>query len=947
METDLKVKLSRLKGSLEGEIEFDPLSRSMYSTGACLYRVRPQAIVFPKSQRDVVLTIDFARQHLIPVTARGGGTSRTGNELGEGIVLDFSRHMNKVLSVEPQERYAVVEPGVILSDLNEILRPFGLFFPPDPSTKDHCTIGGMIANNSSGPMSVKYGTTRRYVESVELVLSNGEVITTGPMNLSNLPHDPSSRIWSIHHRIKEIVDRYREPLAAERPHATKDSSGYHLWGVVNEDGAVDLTPLIVGSEGTLGIVTRARLRLMPLMPARLSALVYFGDLGTVGDATQRILRYSPSMVEIMERSILDLARSKYPSLRDYLPEGTEALLVVELEGEEEAALGKLFLEMRQELTIGGLARDLRVALDPKEAVLFSKIRTISGPILNTVKGSKKPRAFIEDPAVHPSRLPEYIQGLRDIFARYGVDAAIYGHAGDGNLHSMVALDLTDSEDLARMVKISSETYELVLSLRGTISGEHGDGRLRSQFLALQYPRLKEAFVEVKEAFDPEGILNPGIIVPTRGDLLTKNLRFRRFKPSGTELSMAQAPLWEEIQQCSGCGKCRSYCPVARVLPHESATARGKIALVRDILEGELPESTFSWRHLKRILDLCMNCKRCLKECPSGVDGPGIVMQGRAQCIQKGAEELGDRILSDPELTCSLGALIAPLSNMALKTPLARRLAETLIGLDRQRPLPSFSRKQAKPLKGRSGTSRENNTVAVFLTCQDRFTDARQEANSAAYVLQRNGFEVIFPKVRCCAISRISSGAAQKAKEDMTFNVKALAPLAQDDMPILFTEPSCLLAVKKEYPKILGTESSAMVGQKCLDIHDFLLDLHQKGRLNKGFGAITMVVAYHRPCHSRALGEVENAMSLLRLIPGLEVIPLPDLCCGMGGTFGLKKKNATLSRRMGGILAREIANSRAEVVVTTCSACKMQISEMTGLKVRHPISILHEAYRASR
>lgn len=939
---DLRGELDKLGKKLRGELKYDPLLRSIYATAACLYKVEPFAIVWPDGIQDVTEVVQFARERQIPIIPRGGGTSRTGNELGKGLVLDFSKYMNKIVEFDEEKREIVVEPGMVLVELNEFVKPYGLFFPPDPSTKDHCTIGGMIANNSSGPMSVKYGTTRAYVKSLELVLANGETITTGPVSQAQLRGLEGSREKRIYSEIWEILESYKDAMERERPISTKDSSGYHLWGVKRADGSLDLTPLIVGSEGTLGVVTKATLKLMPILPQRVIGLVYFHEISTVGEATQRILEYEPSMVEIMERRILELAREKFPSVKPHIPEGTEAILVVEMEGEEAQELEFRFRRMRQRLVEEGLAGKVRIAKTPEEGALFSKIRSISGPILNTVEGPRKPRAFVEDAAVHPTRLPEYIKGLREIFEKYGVEAAIYGHAGDGNLHTMVMMDLREPEAVKIMEAISSDVCDLVLKLKGTISGEHGDGRLRSQFLPKQYQELYGAFVRVKKAFDPEGILNPGIIVGEGGNLLVQDLRFPRsqFKKDPSYAN------WEsverELEKCSGCGKCRSYCPVARTSRYEFASARAKIALMRGVLDQNGPVSSALWKRFKQFMDLCINCKRCLRECPSGVDTPWVALKGRVLALNEVSQPMSERIICDTQLLCHVGSLSAPLSNFVLETNIGRGVMERVVGLDRERRLPPLSRKTARKLIATDiRLGEEKRKVALFLSCYSNFTGSTSEALAGVKLLQRFGFQVLLPKVKCCSIAMINSGAIERARKQMLFNVEILEPIARRRIPILFTEPSCLLALKVEYPRILGEERAKVVAHFCEDIHEFLSREKSGEAFDLRGDKANLKVGYHCPCHLKAVGDGNAPAKLLEATGKVHLVPLGDICCGMAGTFGLKKKSSNFSKKMGQSLMEEIRRSGVPLVASSCPACRMQIEDLTGVKTVHPLVLLSE------
>ena len=496
--------------NLEGDILFSELHRSLYSSGASLFRIKPQAIVQPKTKNDLIKTVRFASDHKIPLTPRGGGTSRAGNELGSGILIDFSKYLNQVITFDAALKQVTVQPGIILADLNKFLKPHNLYFPIDPSTKDSATLGGMIANNSSGPHAVKYGTTRAHVKALELVLSNGETVSTGTVKIPGKMDDQAGEVAArLSQGVSEILDRYDAFLEEERPYTSKNSCGYYVWDIKGED-SIDLTPLLVGSEGTLALVSEATLKLSVIPEKVLSGFVYFDDLGKVGEATQEILKEGPSMVEIMEKHILDLARDKYPDLAQYFPENTEASLFIEFQEDSDEALERKFDNIRKRLLDDSdLAVSVVQAKNQDDMKTFTKVRSISGPILNRMKGPKRPIAFIEDAAVHISRLPEYISGLRALFDKYGIKAAIYGHAGDGNLHNMAILDLREQEDVDKMLNLADDVCDLVLSLKGTVSGEHADGRLRSHYLERQYPHLFHAMKEIKVLFDPENIMNPG------------------------------------------------------------------------------------------------------------------------------------------------------------------------------------------------------------------------------------------------------------------------------------------------------------------------------------------------------------------------------------------------------------------------------------------------------
>ncbi|MBM4331632.1 MAG: anaerobic glycerol-3-phosphate dehydrogenase subunit C [Deltaproteobacteria bacterium] len=930
-----------IKEMIKGEALFDDLSRTIYSSGACLYRVKPLGIVQPKDKDDVVKLVEYARREKIPLTPRGGGTSRVGNELGVGILLDFSRFMNKLLKVNAQEKWASVQPGIIQGALNKQIKPHKLFFPIDPSTKDHCTLGGMIANNSSGPHAIKYGATRDNVISMEMILANGKVLTTGLVPGGKAPGEAGK----IYQGISDLLKRYSKPLEDEKPFTLKNSSGYDLWRI-ERDGGLDLTSLFVGSEGTLGIITEAKIRLWPLPGKTLSGLVYFDNIEKVGPATQKILEFSPNMLEIIERRILDLARQQKAELRPYLPEKIEAVLFIEIEGEDEDQLRSKFAKVEQSMTSEKLAMEMKVAKDQKDMAMLEKVRAISGPILNKTKGPKRPVAFIEDAAVHPSRLPQYIKGLREIFRKQDVDAGIYGHAGDGNMHLMVFLDLRREEEVRKMVAIADAAYDLVLSLKGTISGEHGDGRLRTFYTKRQYPKLYPAFVEVKKLFDPDNILNPGSIVGGDENPLGQHLKFKKNegKPP-LEDFLTRGSVQEAIEACSGCGKCRSYCPVALEVMEEWVMGRAKATLVREYLTGTLDREILYSPKFKEVLDACVNCKRCLTECPSGSDIPWVAVSGRTFVVEKTGEPFSQKVLANTRLLCQTASALAPLVNLTRSLKPLRKVLELAIGLDQRRQLPKFQKRTLRKWMESRPPKTGGKPVAYFLSCYSNFNDPERDGLATVEVLERNDFEVLLPDFRCCGIARLSAGAIDKVEEDIKFNLRKLCELVQKGIPIIFSEPSCALAVKMEYPKMANSEEAIKVSKGCYDIHEFLIKLHQKGELNLDFDKMDLKVGYHNPCHLRALGITSEPAELLRLIPGVKAQIFSDQCCGIAGTFGLKKMNFDISMAMGRNLFTEIGASEAEEIVTSCGACKMQILQGTQREAVTPVSLLAKAYKA--
>jgi anaerobic glycerol-3-phosphate dehydrogenase C subunit len=541
-----------------------------------------------------------------------------------------------------------------------------------------------------------------------------------------------------------------------------------------------------------------------------------------------------------------------------------------------------------------------------------------------------------------------MRGLRDLFKRSEVEASIYGHAGDGNLHLMVFLDLTKEDEVKKMVSLAEACYDLVLSLKGTISGEHGDGRLRTYYLKKQYPNLYPAMIEVKHLFDPENIFNPGCIVGSDQNLLSQHLKYGVKDRVPQPISfLDKKPVRDAIETCSGCGKCRSYCPVAQEIQEEWAIGRAKATLVKELVSGGLDPEVLDTPGFKAVMDSCVNCKRCLTECPSGVDIPWLALSGRAHYLEKHGEPLSSRFFTSTRTLCEKGSDFAPLVNLASSLPPIRKGLEVALGLDRRRHLPPFRRQTLKRMLKERPLFHTDKKIVYFVSCYSNFNEPEGDGLATVEVLEQNGFEVLLPDFPCCGIARINSGSLSRVAEDIQTNVKKMASLVDQGLSIIFSEPSCALAVKMEYPKILDTELASRVAENCYDIHQFLTLLHQKGELNLKLGRLDLDLGYHNPCHLRALGVVKEPVELLQLIPGVKVRVLSDGCCGLVGTFGMKKKNFDLSMAIGKRLFKEIADSGADGLSTSCGACQLQILQGTGRKAVHPISLLALAYRKGR
>lgn len=928
---------SDLAGRVEGEVLCDALHRTLYSTAACIYQIPPIGAVVPRHEGDVLAVLDYARRHGLPVTARGGGSGLAGQTLGRGLILDFSKHFRRVGPLDPVSRTVRAQPGVVPAHLNRALRKDGLRFAPDPSSATWCTLGGMIANNAGGSHTVRYGATRENVVSLRVALADGTIIETAPSG--SPPGDSGTPLAS---GLRRIVDRHRGVIEARQPATRRNASGYALREACN--GSVDLSKVIVGSEGTLGLVLEATLRLVPIPKSVATALVLFDDLEKSGAGVVEILRSRPSAVELLDRTFVEVIREADPKAGMALPDGTEAILIVELDGEDPREVRDRLSQMEQALVSRlRLATEVRTGTRPEDVARIWAVRKAASPILSRREGRLRNTRFIEDAAVHPERMAEFVARLRSLLARHELKAAIFGHAGDCNLHCNPLMNQKDPRDLRVMEDIAEEFVDLVVGLGGSLSGEHGDGRLRTPYLRRAYGPLADVFREVKTLFDPDGLLNPGIIVHDGSYALTDDLRYgERYRRSATGTPI-DAELWQhEIEKCHGCGACREYCPVAVETGDEAATARAKGNLLRAVISGRLDPGVMARDDFKQIMDLCVNCRLCHSECPTAIDIPGMAIMAKDVYVRARGKRLPDRLLTAGAPMLRLGATLAPLANAALRSPLLRRAGAAVSGIAARRALPDFS---PEPLTSRvPSVDPEGRKAAYFHGCFGGYQDTAGEGTAAIEVLETLGCAVAIPPQECCGIAAITYGHLDDVRPAAERNVAVFLDLLRRGYTPVYSAPSCGLALVEDYPRLLGTPQSDVLARHVRDLHDYVLEILESDRsLRSRMRPVPMRMTYHNPCHLQARGLGEAVVRLLRLVPGVEVVPIgEDHCCGIAGTFGMKEAHFDQSMRMGRPLFDSIERAQVPVVATGCGTCKIQIEQGTRLPVVHPIKVVRDS-----
>ncbi len=945
-------------------------------------------------------TLQYAHANGIPVTPRGGGSSLAGQALGPGIILDFSTHMHRVLEIDPARRWVRVEPGAIHTRVQRAVAPHGLRLGPDPSSGDFCTIGGNVGTNAAGAHTLRHGATKDHVAALSVVLHDGATARFSEEGAAGGP------TWERAEReLTELLRRSASTFVPERPKANKNSAGFDLWGAWNPGDSIssiaprfDPIRLLVGSEGTLGIVTEVTMRLVPKPRSTAVALLYFAGWMEASEAVLEARRLGASAVEAMDYTFLAFVREHRPDLRDLVPEKFVAGILVEFEGEtdEEARTGLAALE-EWVAPRRGKVIDYRAARTNDERTALWAVRRAALPLVYRASPIEKPMNFIDDTAVPAERLGDYIEGLRAIFAKHRTRYVIFGHAGNGNVHVMPLMDPHEGTFAARMASMAEEAFELTWRLGGTITGEHGDGVLRAPYLRRQYPNSYPVMEAVKRILDPDGILNPGNVISGETTFPEKYLRFTNtFVPTGTVFDEPDHRAMIEL--CHGCGTCRDYCPVGSTTLREPHTARAKSVLLLEVIRGELSRDLLKEKPFKEVMDSCFNCKLCLTECPSQVDIPGLAIAARREFVEARGMPLRNWVLGRAERVGSLagGAPgLAALANLAIGNPIERVARETLGGVAGQLDLPRFRRSfgtgdqgskraLALPLtpaapSGASAVGAESHAghaaqggqpphgghaaqggharlgpipprdvpitkkVAYFAGCFARFHDPEGEATGTVKVLEANGIEVVVPEQHCCGIALITMGAERSVRADAERNLRVLLPLVDRGYTVVASAPSCGLALIEDYPRILGTDDARRLADHTIDVHQYLWRLYQKGEMRTDFKPVPISVVYHNACHSVAQGITEEPIRLLKLVPGVEVRPIEDSCCGIAGTYGMKAENYDRAMEIGDKLFQEIDRTKAEAILTGCGTCNIQIANGVKREVVHTMTILRRAY----
>ena len=930
-----------LDGKLEGDLRTDFASQALWSTDASIYQRRPVGIVVARTEEDVERALSAAKELGIPITARGGGTSLAGQTTAPGLALDVSE-MREVLEMDLEGRRCVVEPGLVQGELNALVEPEGLVFGADTSTSDVATLGGMVGNNSAGMRSIVHGTTRDQVLSLRCLLPDGSFVDLSSLSRKEAQDlarrdDPLGRLLA---GAIKIGEKYGEEIKRRYPKMIRRVSGYGL-DALGDPETLDLTRLVCGSEGTLALVTQAEFKLQELPPLRQMASFQFDSLAASARATVKLLEMGPTAIELLDDVAIGRARAT-PAYRDatrFVDGEPKALLLVEWSGTEEELEERFsqLEEIRDEIG-SSVAVPLRAKDEMYQTV---KLRKSILPLLLGTAEKAKPVAFVEDAAVPPHNLEEFVTRFEEILQKHDTWACFYGHASVGTLHVRPALDTIEPEGVERMRKIGEEVADLVIECEGSISGEHGDGLSRSEFLDRMYgKKILEAFKEVKQLFDPEGVLNPGVIVdPVKMDTQLRIGPGHKRMILGTGLDFSgQGGFAKAVELCNGSGFCRkknggTMCPSYMATLDEEDTTRARANMLRNVLDGSLPPEELTGQRMKDVMDLCVGCKACKTECPSQVDVASMKTEVLYQTGKKHGFSLRQKAAGHMRTQLRLAAIAPALYNAIMETGLARYTAG-LVGIDPRRSLPKVAEetftKRFKNLPQGSGPTE----VVLF---NDTWNEYQwpEIGEGAVRLFAAAGARVHLPKVVCCGRPMLSEGLIEEARKNAKRNMDLLWPLIERGLPLVGLEPSCILTMRDDYKKLLpGDERVDELVKATQLFEEALLELGtEKLPLREG-----PPVLLHGHCHQKALVGTKPTEEVLGLAADVEVVD--SGCCGMAGLFGYEKGHYEVSMKMAErALFPAVRNSDDRVVVAPGTSCREQIMGGTDRRAVHPAEYL--------
>jgi FAD/FMN-containing dehydrogenase/Fe-S oxidoreductase len=954
---------ARLARETSGEVLFDPFSRGRYATDASFYQITPFGVVVPRTIDEALRALEICRDDGRIVTPRGGGTSQCGQTVNDGIVIDFSKHLNKLISVDVANRSCIVEPGIVLDDLNRQLKKHGLWFPVDVSTASRATIGGMAGNNSCGGRSLRYGTMRDNTIAMDAALADGSLLHFGEINAGN--DSPA-----LFRDMLALGEREAAEIAERFPKVQRRVGGYNLDALVPKNTANNMAHLLVGSEGTLAFTTQIELRLWPLIRNKVLGVCHFGSFYQAMESAQHLVKLKPIAVELVDRTMLALGRDIAmfkPIIGTTVRGDPDAVLIVEFAEEDQADnLGKL-------KQLGELMGDLGFSwentkrkwggvveiVEPALQTGIAEFRAAGLNVMMSMKQEGKPVSFVEDCAVPLPFLADYTARLNGIFAKHGTTGTMYAHASEGCLHVRPILNLKLEKDVRAMRAIAEETFDMVRGYKGSHSGEHGDGIMRSEFHAVMFgPRIVHDFAEVKRRFDPGNTLNPGKVVdaPKMDDRsLFRYPPDYRIDELKTALDWSAWPgagggFQGAVEMCNNNGACRKLeggvmCPSYRATRDEKHVTRGRANTLRLAISGQLGPDALTSDAMADTMSLCVSCKACRHECPTGVDMAKMKIEVLAARAAKHGLSLRDRLVGYLPHYAGWAARLAPLANARNRSPWLRALLERHAGISAKRDLPAWRRDVFQADAEAFGPA-DGREVVLFADTFNRAYE-RENLDAAIQVLTAGGYRVHLPKpadngrALCCGRTFLSAGLVDHARAELDRLLATYAPFAARGVPIVGLEPSCLLTLRDELLSLRSDDDAKAVSAHALLFEEFLVDEAAAGRLQLQLKAIADKALLHGHCHQKSFGAFKPVEQILRLIPDLAVETIDSSCCGMAGAFGYGAETYDVSMQMAeaSLLPAVRRADAATLIVADGTSCRHQIHDGASRDALHVARVL--------
>ncbi|PKQ45259.1 FAD-binding and (Fe-S)-binding domain-containing protein [Confluentibacter flavum] len=949
----MKKLFTNLNTRIEGDLLLDDYSLGMYATDASIYQIKPIAIVLPKTNDDVRLAIKLASENGITILPRGAGTSLAGQTVGESMILDFSKYMNRILEINETEKWVRVQPGMVRDDLNDVLKQYGLHFAPDPATSSRANIGGMVGNNSSGTKSILYGKTVDHVLEASVLLADGTNMLfknyseEAYLEKSNQPN----REGAIYKTIKNLIHTHSEEIKERFPKVMRRVGGYNLDEFVYTN-QWNLAKLVCGSEGTLATTLELKLNLVDLPKYKSVCVVHFNNLLEAISAVETMLPFNPSAVEILDKTVIDLSRENLTTKHhcNFIEGNPEAILIVEFYADSYSDVMDRPNKMIAKLKADGFGYAYPLFPDGKSYEDVWVIRKKGLGLMLGIKGNKKPLAFIEDAGIPSQHLPQYIDEVLKVCEKHGTKAAMYAHASVGVIHVRPILDLRLAEDIERLKNITDDTFELVMKYKGSWSGEHGDGLVRSAYNKRFFgDTLYNVFIEIKKLFDPDNLMNPGKIVEAQ--TIEHNLRYgTAYKDEDIKTEYAyeaEEGFAASVHMCTGVGECRkvlggTMCPSFKATRDEEHSTRGRANALRMAMSNQFKDGLSSQR-LHEVMDLCLSCKACKSECPSNVDMAKMKSDTLQMYYDANGISFRDKLIRDSsKAAANIAGWKAGIVNGIQKNIVFKTILEKTAKFDKRRTLPDFAKEPFYKWfeKNTSKNNIGNKKVVLFADTYLNYHEP-QIGISAYELLSGCGYEVLLANVGCCQRPKISHGFLRDAKKEGAKTLEGLKQYLDQGLKVVVCEPSCASALNDDFPDMIKDKSLAeqmKTGVMMIDV--FLANELDQGKLDVKFEPVSESVSIHGHCHQKALYGT-NTMKVLLKSSGHEVNEIPSGCCGMAGSFGYEKEHYDLSKKIGSeILFPAIDKMKKNEDLVACGfSCRHQIEHFSSAKPKHFVEVI--------